>query len=219
MNAIFFALITYFGWGVGDVFGAIASRKIGGFQTTFWIMLGATILFAPLTIPYWHTLITAPVFTILITFLIGFFFQSGNFAVNQALRLTDASIVLTTMGSFGALIVLFSTLFLHEPMSLLLVLIIVCIFVGVFLCTYNPAASTGRNHIQGVWYAVYSAISFGIFFTVVKTLTPTLSWFWPIYLSFFWLPLFYIYLKKIDEAPTLSDFKHAGVPLIGSLVV
>ena len=31
MTAIFFALISYLGWGIGDIFGTIASRKIGGY--------------------------------------------------------------------------------------------------------------------------------------------------------------------------------------------
>lgn len=219
MNAIFFALISYFGWGAGDIFGAIASRKIGGFKTTFWIMVGASILFAPLTFYYWNSLISAPLHIILVAILVGFFYQSGNFAVNEALNKADASIVLTTMGSFGAFIVLFSTLFLHEPLSLTHAVIITMIFFGVFLCTYQKNTSVKSQEMRGVWLALYAAISFGIFFTAVKVFSSTLSWFWPIYLSFFWLPIIYVYLRKININPTLIDIKISFFPLLCNLLL
>lgn len=219
MNAVIFALISYVGWGAGDIFGAIASRKIGGYQTTFWIMTAGAILFAPLTFVYWQSLANTPVPTILAAILLGFFYQSGNFAVNEALRRTDASIALTVMGSFGALVVLFSTLFLHEALSLPLAGVITIIFTGVFLCTYQPTSSINRTNMSGVWFAAYAAVSFGIFFTAVKTFTPTLSWFWPIYLSFLWLPFIYAYLRSINIRPSGNDIKRALKPLMYNLLL
>ena len=219
MNAIFYALISYVGWGAGDIFGAIASRKIGGYKTTFWIMAAAAILFAPLTFVYWHALITTPIPIILAAILIGFFYQSGNFAVNEALRRTDASIALTVMGSFGAFIVLFSTIFLRESLPLFHAGIIILIFIGVFLCTYQPKSSIKTLDMKGVWLALYAAVSFGIFFTAVKVFSSTLSWFWPIYLSFLWLPFIYLYLRRINIRPSGKDIKRAFVPLIFNLLL
>lgn len=219
MNAVFFALVAYFGWGAGDIFGAIAARKIGGYQTTFWIMTAAAIIFAPLIPVYWTSLAASPVLVILTALILGFFYQTGNFAINEALRRADASIVLTTMGSFGALVVLFSTVFLHEPLSLLIASIIIIIFAGVFLCTYKPGVSIRHKNMIGVWLALYSAISFGIFFTAVKVFSPTLGWFWPIYLSFIWLPFIYIYLRRVDIHPSFMDIKRAWKPLLFNLIL
>lgn len=220
MNAILYALISYVGWGAGDIFGAIASRKIGGYKTTFWIMTAAAILFAPLSVFYWNSLISAPISTILWAIVVGFFYQSGNFAINESLRKTDASIALTVMGSFGAFIILFSTIFLHETLSVVHLGIIILIFVGVFLCTYQPKTSiVTKENIQGVWYAFYAAVSFGIFFTAVKVFSSTLSWFWPIYLSFLWLPLIYLYLSNIKIKPSIKDVKLAFIPLLCNLVL
>ncbi|MEK7577275.1 MAG: DMT family transporter [Patescibacteria group bacterium] len=219
MNAIFFALISYVGWGSGDIFGAIAARKIGGYKTTFWIMLAAAILFSPLTIIYWNSLISTPLSIIILATFIGFFYQSGNFAVNEALRRTDASIALTVMGSFGAFIVLFSTVFLRESLPLFHAGIIILIFIGVFLCTYQPKSSIKTLDMKGVWFALYAAISFGIFFTAVKVFSSTLSWFWPIYLSFLWIPFIYLYLRKIHIKPALSDIKSAFIPLLFNLLL
>lgn len=219
MNAIFFALISYVGWGAGDIFGAIAARKIGGYKTTFWIMTAAAMLFAPLTIIYWNSLISTPLPVIVLATLIGFFYQSGNFAINEALNRTDASIALTVMGSFGAFIVLFSTIFLRESLPLLHAGIIILIFTGVFLCTYQPKSSIKILDMKGVWFALYAAISFGIFFTAVKVFSSTLSWFWPIYLSFLWLPLIYLYLRKINISPSGKDIKLTLIPLVFNLLL
>ncbi len=219
MLAYIFGLISYFGWGIGDIFGAITARKIGGYQTTFWIMTGAALLFTPLAFLYWHMLISAPLIVIAAAILVGFLYQSGNFAVSLALVESDVSIVLTIMGSFGALIVLFSTLFFHEPLNLSKFIIIAGIFLGVFLCTYKPGAHVDRNHMRGVWLALYSAFSFGLFFTVVKLFTPTLSWFWPVYLSFFWLPLFYLWFRRMHIRISTNALSKARIPILASLLL
>lgn len=219
MNAIFFALISYVGWGAGDIFGAIASRKIGGFKTTFWIMIAAAILFAPLIPLYWELLVSAPPIIIVAATLMGFFYMSGNFAINEALKRADASIVLTINGSFGALVVLFSALFLHESVSINLLLIIMMIFAGVFLCTFDPKSIHKHNKTIGILLAIYASVSFGLFFTGVKVFAPTLQWFWPIYLSFLWLPFMYIFLIKIHEKPMIHDIKQSPFPLLFNLLL
>jgi drug/metabolite transporter (DMT)-like permease len=219
MNALLFALLSYVGWGAGDIFGAVASRKIGGYKTTFWIMTAGAILFAPLAFLLRHTLLTAPIGIIMLAILIGFFYMSGNFAVNEALRRANASIVLTINGSFGALVVLFSILFLHESLTPLIGSIIVLIFIGIFLCTYQSHTIIKRYEMSGIWYALYASISFGLFFTAVKFFTPTLGWFWPIYLSFFWLPFIYIYMRNTTNAPLFNDVKISAIPLLCNFVL
>lgn len=213
MNAIFFALISYVGWGAGDIFGAIAARRIGGFKTTFWIMTAAALLFAPLTIIYWHFLVTTSPAVIIAAIFIGFFYQSANFALNEALNKTSAAIALTIMGSFGAFIVLFSTIFLHEPISIIQAVIIAIIFTGVCLSTFASKVSISRKELHGIFLAVYTSISAGIFFTAVKIFSPTLGWFWPIYLSFLWLPIIYLYLVRTGIRPSINDVKTTFVPL------
>lgn len=51
IQSIFFALIAYLGWGAGDIFGAIASRRIGSISTAFWgYLIG--LIFSILYIPF-----------------------------------------------------------------------------------------------------------------------------------------------------------------------
>lgn len=49
--AIMFALISFIGWGVGDIFGGIVSRKIGGYSSAFWIYVFSLII-ATFYIPF-----------------------------------------------------------------------------------------------------------------------------------------------------------------------
>lgn len=219
MSPIIYALFSYIGWGTGDIFGAISARKIGGYQTAFWIMVGAALIFTPLTFIYWNSLASSPLAIIITAITVGFFYQSGNFAVSEALRRADASIVLTTMGSFGAFVVIFSTIFLHEPLSLAHSIIITILFIGVFLCTFRPGVSVKHKDMIGVWLAFYAAISFGIFFTTIKVFSPTLGWFWPLYLSFLWLPFIYLYLRSKHIQLSRKELKSAFIPLLFCLLL
>ncbi len=214
MLSYVFGLISYIGWGAGDIFGATAVRKIGGFQTAFFIMVIAALFLLPLAILYWPMLVAAPPAILLLAIASGFLYQTGNIAVSEALHDTDVSLVLTVMGSFGALIILFSTVFLHEPITLPEIGLISLIFLGVFLCTFRPGTKISSKGNRGVLLSLYSAFAFGLFFTLNKTFTPTLSWFWPLYLSFLWLPVIYIWLRKKHIPVSLDHaWSKARVPL------
>ena len=47
MQPIIFALVSYIGWGVGDIFGTIAARKLGAYSTTIWSYLSRVLIFSP----------------------------------------------------------------------------------------------------------------------------------------------------------------------------
>ncbi len=215
MDSYLFGLISYFGWGVGDIFGAVAVRKIGGVQTAFWIMVIAAVFLSPLAVWYWPLLASASPAVIGLALVTGFLYQSGNIAVSEAMRTTDVSLVLTVMGSFGALVVLFSTVFLHEPLAPAELAVISVIFAGVFCCTWRPGTKITATSNRGIWLSLYAAVAFGLFFTVVKLFTASLSWFWPLYLSFLWLPVIYVWLTVTRTPLSISGaVSKAGLPLL-----
>lgn len=37
MEAIIFALVSYIGWGVGDIFNVFVARKLGAYSTSFFV--------------------------------------------------------------------------------------------------------------------------------------------------------------------------------------
>ena len=52
MNAIIFALITYFGWGIGDVFGAIPARSFGPYRTMIGLITITSFIFSSGSLPH-----------------------------------------------------------------------------------------------------------------------------------------------------------------------
>ena len=54
--AIVFALIAFVGWGIGDVFGGIVSRRIKGYSSAFWLYFFSFFI-SSLIIPFfWNQL-------------------------------------------------------------------------------------------------------------------------------------------------------------------
>jgi len=91
--AIFLALITFFGWGTGDLFTVVATRKVGASLTTFWVFFFSFLLslialpFAPHDIGA----ITLPLLALNI--FLGVLLISGNVLISEAFRLSSAPLV------------------------------------------------------------------------------------------------------------------------------
>lgn len=196
MTAFLFAFLSYIGWGTGDIFGAIASRKIGAYATTFWVFAIGIILFS-LYIPFaLRDLqgLTIPLF--LLNLLLGFFYISGNVALNEALVRSNPSLVLTINGSFTALVVIMSLLFLGEQISGTQGAVISLIFLGVFLCTFDFTILKKRQKFDsGVVFAIYAMVSFSLYFTFIKQVIHEIGWFWPNFISMLWVPMIFFYMK------------------------
>src|SRR3989338_6085 len=100
MPAIFFALISFLGWGIGDIFGTIATRKIGAFSTTLYSYILRVAIFA-LYIPFALaelSHLTKDIF--LINIILGVLLLIGFLVFNEALRTASAPLVGTIAASF-----------------------------------------------------------------------------------------------------------------------
>lgn len=198
MQAILFAFISYIGWGTGDVFGAIASRKIGGYSTTFWAFFLGLFMFS-LYIPFAIGDITHYTFQLLfINLVIGILSLSGNIALNEAMRLGNPSLMGTISSAFTGVTVILSVIFLHDKISFLQVVIIGVIFAGVALSSLDFKTFKNKKSLfnKGVLLALISMLSWGIFFTGTKALSNSVGWFWPQYITFVLCPLVYFYMRK-----------------------
>ncbi|KKR93307.1 MAG: hypothetical protein UU45_C0024G0001, partial [Candidatus Levybacteria bacterium GW2011_GWA2_41_15] len=130
MLAIIFALISYFSWGAGDIPGTIATRKIGSILTSFWIYL-VGLLGSTLFIPFFFNDLnkfTLEVFGINIG--LGILLAVCYLAFNEAFRLGNVSIVGTIAGSFSAVTIVLSLIFLGETLTIVQFLFILLIFSG-----------------------------------------------------------------------------------------
>lgn len=216
--SILFAIVSYFGWGTGDIFGTVATRKIGAYSTTLWVFLFGAVIFS-FYIPFAlndFRLYTLSLF--LLNALLGFFFIGGNLAFNEALRISNASLVGTIAASFAALTVILSVVFLGDKITFLQAGVILLIFFGLALSTLNfRELKNGKAFSdKGILLALVAMVSWAIYFTFVKTLVNEVGWFWPNYISFLLFPLFFLYMKirKIRlERPT---YNKALLPLLAS---
>lgn len=215
------AVITYFGWGIGDVFGTVPARTIGPYRTMIGFIVITLVLFFPLIFNHVSQLSLFTPTLFLICALLGFFFVLGNIAVGEALRRTYASLALTIISSYSAIIVLFSVIFYREPLTLWQILSIAIIFIGIFFCTYTPQGNVNltKSHRSGIVWAIIGMVSIGIFFTAIKPVTAIVGWFWPIYLTSLWLPVVLWVVWKKKELNLPSNWKSAMFPLVACTIL
>lgn len=209
MTPLLIALLAYIGWGTGDIFGTLATRKIGGFSTVFWMFALRSIFMlglAPLFISQFSSLNSN---VILFSLGLGVIKIIGEISYFEALRINSASIVGTIGATFSAVVVILSVLFLGESASLNQSITIFIVLIGLVLCTLNF-----RDLKKSSVFNLGTALSFlamlfwGIYFTFIKLpINQTGSWFWPSYISFLTFPLIYLYLR-IRKYSLKVPFKH-----------
>jgi len=195
--AIIFALVSYLGWGVGDIFGTIVTRKIGAFSTTFWSLL-FSFIFASLYIPFaLVSLHSLSVHLLFLNLFLGVLFLLGITAFNEALKVGNASLVGTIAASFSVLVVIFSVLFLRESLSMLQIIPIIIIFAGLILSTLNIKEFRKGIKIndRAIKLAIFTMFSWGIYFTFIKIPIKQIGWFWPNYITLCLFPLVYLCIK------------------------
>ncbi len=100
MPAIFFALISYLGWGIGDIFGTIATRKIGGYSTTIWYLIFQVIFAIPLSFFFFDQLRNITLAILILNVMLGVMGTVGLIVFYEGLRIGNSSLVGTITASF-----------------------------------------------------------------------------------------------------------------------
>ncbi|MBI2019712.1 DMT family transporter [Candidatus Daviesbacteria bacterium] len=221
MLSIFFALISYLGWGVGDIFATIASRKIGGYSVVVWSHIFAGIMLA-LFIPFEvQQLQNITVTVALLSVAIVIIALIGDTSFNLGLQKGNASLVGVIAAAYPALSVIISTTFLKEDITLFQIAAIVIIFLGILMTTLN-LKDLRQNAIlsdPGVPFALITFISWGTYLALIKITVNQIGWFWPGYFIFLGFPLLLLFMKfrKIKiQKPTAN---HALLVLLLATVL
>ncbi len=221
MQAILFALFSYIGWGVGDIFGTVAARRMPALSLTFWVMVFGFVLFS-LYIPFAVSdlqRLTFPIFVLIM--VLGVLFTIGELAFNQALRVSNASVAETIGSSFPAITVVLSLFFLGERVSTAQLAAILTILVGVVLSTLNFAdlRTRGLWHDKGVVYALFCMLCWGVYFALIKIPIQQIGWFWPTYLGFALFPLMYLFVKWRGVQLQNPNDNSALIPILFSVAL
>ncbi len=197
MQAIIFALIAFIGWGTGDVFGGIVSRKIGGYSSTFWLYaysLFVSSLFIPFAIGQLHN-VTLNV--VLLLFFLNIIGTIPVISLYEGIRVGNASLVGTIAGAFAAITVILSTVFLGDSLSLPQAFSIIIIFIGLVLSSLNLKTFKAKQLFsdKGVPYALLAMVLWGVYFTLLRIPSRQIGWFWSSYLTIFAVIPLYIFMK------------------------
>lgn len=216
MQAIFFALISFLGWGIGDVFGTIASRKIGGLSTAFWYIIFQLIIFL-LAAPFFLTnLSNISANTLLLNLSLGVLNLVGLITFYESLRIGNAAIAGTISSSYAAVTVVLSLIFLNEKLLLLQTISITAVFLGVAITGLDlKELQKGKALMtKSLISALVAAVIFGIYWTFIKFPIREIGWYWPQILSMSTIPLLFVYIKLRNLRLAKPDFKGAIYPLI-----
>lgn len=189
--AVVLALITYFGWGSGDIFGVYATRKVGAYIATALAFIFG-FLVASLYIPF--ALADLPRITfglLLLNIIFGTFVLFGNFLLNEAFRRSNASVVGVIVQAFPAVVLVLSALIFKDQVTSRQLTWILLIFIGMFLCIVNLKDFKRGTFVidAGIKLALVAAAIFSIYFTFFRVFLNAYGWFWPNYIAIASFPL------------------------------
>lgn len=214
--AIFFALISFFGWGVGDIFGAITTRKIGAFSTSFWVSIVGVLIFS-LYIPFaLGDLSHYNAYILAVNIALGCLYVVVNVLINAAFAQSNVSLIGTIFSSFVAFTILFSFIFMGEKVSYSQALAIFIILTGVFFSTIDFKELKKGNLIsdKGVRIAIIAMICAAFYFTFIRIPVEKVGWFWANYMSILLFPLVFFYMKIRKIKLVRPNFKSVFWPII-----
>lgn len=209
MQAIIFALISYFGWGIGDIFGTIAARKIGAYSSTLWYLIFQFVLSLPLAFLFVDKLQSLTLALFAFNFFIGIIGTAGLVTFYEGLKIGPVSLVGTISGSFVIVVVILSILFLGESLTNQQIAAMLIIFLGLFISTLNFRELKNRRVLagKGIVLAVITMFLWGIYWAFIKIPVEALGWYWPAMISLSsFVPLF-LYLRFRKEK--INSFKQS----------
>jgi len=221
MLALILAFISFIGWGTGDVFSTLSSRKIGSISLTFWACVFGIIIFS-FYIPYALPELAHYTLPLLLLNLgIGMLSLIGNLTFNEGLRVGVPSLVGTIGASFTAVTIILSVIFFHDHIEMHQIGIIGIIFLGVIISSLDVREfAAGKAKVEkGIVLAVVAMLCWGIDFTLMKILFPYVGWFWPIYFTLWLFPIVYLY-TRIRKEKIISPFKKSAIlPIVLSTLL
>lgn len=190
VEAIFFALISYFTWGTGAFVEAMVARKLNSYSLIFWgFILSALILSF---YAFFQTTSLNPLTPaiLILNVILGIVLIAGSIVYFEAYKVANRAIVGIIAQSFPAVTVMLSLIFLSEKVSISQAIAIITIFAGMFLSAVdiNDFRRKTFSINKGFLFAIIAMICWGAYFAFIKIPVDKVGWFWPNYFSFLLFP-------------------------------
>lgn len=203
--ALILSLITFLGWGTGDLFTIVATRRIGATLTTFWVFFFSFILsllvfpFAPHNIQS----ITLPMLGF--NLFLGVLFVSANVLISEAFRISSAPLVGIIIQGFPAVVLILSAIVFKDIITPLQWLFAAVVFMGVVLCSVNFKKLQRAEKIfdKGTVLALIAMVFLSTFFTFSRILIRAYDWFLPSFIATACFPVIYLFIRIRKEKFTI----------------
>ncbi|MDP2671275.1 MAG: DMT family transporter [bacterium] len=195
--AILFAFLAFFGWGVGDIFGAVATRKIGPYSTTIWFIVFQFLLFIVFAPFFLSDLKNLTFALLLLNLALGLVAAAASTTFYEAMKEGSASLAGTLVGSFAALTVILSLIFLGEKINQPQSLSIIIIFAGIVISSLDFQDLKAQKLLssRSVLFALVSMVCWGVYWAFLKIPVQELGWYWPIVLSQLMYVFVYFFMR------------------------
>ena len=221
MPAIFFALISYIGWGIGILLEAVVARKLGFYSLIFWTYVLSFVLmsfYAPFATGDLKNLTIGIFFLILILSFQALFL--GAFFYYEALRIGNRVLVGTIVSSSPFVSMILSVIFLGERLNNQQFIAIIIIFLGLLLSVINFKQIKSKDLFsKASLLALITMLSWGIYLAFIKIPVNQIGWFWPFYLYYFLFPIAFIFLKLKKLPLEMPTKNNALAFIIGSVIL
>lgn len=207
--ALILAFITFLGWGTGDLFTIVASRKIGANLTTFWVF-SFSVLLSLLVLPFVpHNFAAITLPLLVLNIFLGILYVSGNFLISQAFRISSAPLVGIIIQSFPAVVLILSAFIFKDRITLIQAIFIIIIFFGVVCCSVNFSELKQAKKLvdKGTALALIAMVCLAIFFTFSRILITSYGWFLPTFIANACFPIILLSLKHQKEKLEIPQLK------------
>ena len=222
MQAIIFALVSYFTWGVGILFEAIAAKKLESKSFIFWgLLIGffLSIFYAPFVL---DDLKNLTVGLLLINLIIAVFWIGGTIIYYEALKQGSPTLIGAIASSFPMVIVILSIIFFQEKISFYQGMAILIIFLGLILSSLeikNLINGSFKIGNRGVLLALLTCLSWGITMTLIRIPVREIGWFWPTFFVLSLFPIFYLYMRLTKTKLELPKKSSIIFPAVLSILL
>jgi len=178
--AVIFAFIALIGWGVGDLLIAKISRKIGNFNTLFWLLFSG-LIFASFYIPIAGAVADWGMF--LLALLLGFITCSGTIFYLRGFEFGNVSIIATIANTYGVVTAVAAIFLFGEILKTEQSAGIVLVLIGLVLISFD-FKMLRKNKIKGIVsdrtivYAFITVLFWGVYYTLIRIPVEKIGWFW-----------------------------------------
>lgn len=183
--------------GIGDVFGGVVARRIGGYSSVFWLYFFG-LIFASFYVPFAvGDLQKLTLGTGLLLSVLAVIGVIPAITLFEGIRVGTASLVGTIGSAFAAIAVILSIIFLGDKINFSQTFSIIVIFVGLVLSSIDLKTLKAKQLFtdKGVPYGLISMVLWGIYFTFIRIPAREIGWLWPAYFSWCAFPLVYVFMR------------------------